>query len=269
MNSNDDLAGKSYWDKNWSMQSITLLDVKDTRLSNEINHRFHQLFCGLLDPARDTGKRLLEVGCARSIWLPYFAMQHGLKVSGLDYSEEGCRQAEAVLAAAGAQGQIVCADMFDPPSDLVGAFDFLLTFGVVEHFTDTSAAIAALANFLKPGGTIITVIPNMNGTTGALQKLFDRSVFDKHVRLGPEELSAAHLKTGLVVKSADYFIASNYYVVNSLHQQGKPFYPLVRLLNGLLGRASMIVWQLERLWRRLPGSRMFSPYVVCVAKRPV
>lgn len=268
MNANNDLAGKSYWDKNWSLQPPALLDVEDSGLKNEINLRFHQLFSELLDPVRDAGKRLLEVGCARSIWLPYFATQHGLQVSGLDYSEEGCRQSEAVLAGAGVQGEVSCADMFAPPPELIGSFDFLVSFGVIEHFTDTAAAIAALSRFLKPGGVMITVIPNMKGTTGALQKLSDRAVFESHVALSPGDLRVAHEAMGLDVTSCDYFMATNYYVVNALHQKGKLLFPIIRLVNGLLGRTSMMVWQLERLLGRLPTSRTFSPYVVCIAQKP-
>jgi cyclopropane fatty-acyl-phospholipid synthase-like methyltransferase len=32
--------------------------------------------------------RLLEIGCARSAWLPYFAQEFGIDVSGLDYSSK-------------------------------------------------------------------------------------------------------------------------------------------------------------------------------------
>ncbi len=266
MNANNDLAGRSYWDRNWSLVPPALLDLEDTRLENEINQRFHEVFTKLLDPVRDAGKRLIEVGCAQSVWLPYFAKQYGLQVAGLDYSEEGCRQSEAVLASAGMAGEVHCADMFAPPQSLLNAFDFVLTMGVVEHFTDTTAAIAALARFLRPGGVMITVIPNMNGSTGALQKLSDPEVFDSHVALTPDQLHPAHAAAGLNVRHCEYFVATNYYVVNALHRRGSLNYPAIRLVSGLLGRMSMGIWQLERMFGRLPTSRAFSPYVVCIAQ---
>ena len=266
MSTDNDLAGKAYWDKNWSMLQPVLLDLGDTRLENEINLRFHEFFSGQFDPARDAGKRLLEVGCARSVWLPYFATQHGLCVTGLDYSEEGCRQSEALLASAGVTGDVHRTDMFAPPESLLGAFDFVFTLGVIEHFTDTASTIAALARFLRPGGTMITVIPNMNGTPGALQKLSDRAVFDTHVALTAEDLRGAHAGAQLQLRRCEYFVATNYYVVNAHHRQGSAFYPLIRLISGLLGRVSMGVWQWERMFGRLPVSRTFSPYVVCVAQ---
>lgn len=264
----DDKAGKAFWDKNWSLLPPELLDLDDHRLRNEINLRFHELFCGLIDPRRDAGKRLLEVGCARSVWLPYFARQHGLRVAGLDYSEEGCKQSEAVLASAGVQGDVHCADMFQPPADLLGAFDYLFTLGVIEHFTDTAGTLAALAKYMRPGGRVMTVIPNMRGSTGALQQWADSAVFETHVPLDPVGLAKSHTAAGLLVERCDYFIATNYYVVNALQQKGKPLYPAIRAASGLLGRASMGVWQLERLFGRLPAVQAFSPYVICIARSP-
>ncbi len=263
----DDKAGKAYWDKNWSLLPPELLDLDDHRLRNEINLRFHELFRGLIDPRRDAGKRLLEVGCARSVWLPYFARQHGLSVAGLDYSEEGCRQSEAVLAHAGVQGEVHCADMFQPPADLLVAFDYLFTLGVIEHFTDTAGTVAALAKYLRPGGQMMTVIPNMRGSTGMLQKWADPAVFETHVPLDPAGLARAHEDAGLQVVRCCYFVATNYYVVNALQQKGQRRYPVIRAASGLLGRASMGVWQLERLVGRLPAVKAFSPYVVCIARR--
>lgn len=52
----------------------------------------------------------LEIGCARSRWLPYFAKEFGFEVSGIDYSEVGSQQATQILFNEGVQGNIVFAD---------------------------------------------------------------------------------------------------------------------------------------------------------------
>jgi len=264
----EDKAGKAFWDKNWALLAPELLDLQDRRLANEVNLRFHELFSRFVDRRRDAGRRLIEVGCARSVWLPYFATEHGLQVSGLDYSEDGCRQSEAVLAAAGVPADVVCADMFDPPDRLVGAFDYVFTMGVVEHFTDTTSAVAALKRLLRPGGLLITVVPNMHGSTGLAQRTLDRQVFDTHVALAPADLASAHKACGLEALYCDYYMSTNYYVVNALRQKGRPLYPLVRLASIALGRASMAAWQLERWLGRWRATRAFAPYVACIARLP-
>ena len=68
--------------------------------------------------------------------------------------------------------------------------------------------------------------------------------------------------------SCEYFISTNYYVVNISRRRPSRFYPLVRVAYGLLGRLSMTAWILERVIGRMPASKLFSPYVVCVADKP-
>jgi hypothetical protein len=89
------------------------------------------------------------------------------------------------------------------------------TVGVVEHFVDTSRCVAACSRFLKPGGVIITMIPNMRGMLGWLQKRIDRQIFDGHVALDPTQLAAAHRDAGLIECEGFYYLVLNLGVLNS------------------------------------------------------
>jgi 2-polyprenyl-3-methyl-5-hydroxy-6-metoxy-1,4-benzoquinol methylase len=264
----DDKAGKEYWDKTWSwITPVSLIDPKNDDLKNEVDLRLHRFFDRVLSASDISGKRLLEVGCARSVWLPYFARQYNLDVAGLDYSEEGCRQEEALLRDAGVNGLVVNGDLFSPPPSLLKAFDFVFSFGVVEHFQEPAKCVAALAEYLKPGGVLITIVPNMRGLVGALQRTLDRKVFDIHVPLDSGALASAHKQAGLSVISCEYLISTNFYVVNVANRRHSLIYPGLRLIYGLLGRLSMTVWMLERLIGELPSSSALSPYVICVAEK--
>ena len=117
------------------------------------------------------------------MWLPYFAKEFAFEVYGIDYSEIGCQQAKQILEYEGVNGKIVCADFFSPPGSMLKAFDVVVSFGVLEHFEDTTACIAAFSKFLKPGGLLITNIPNLCGLNGLIQKMINRSIFDIHVPL--------------------------------------------------------------------------------------
>lgn len=120
-------------------------------LNNYVNRRFHESFCRMFVSLETRGKKLLEVGCARSVWLPYFAKEFGFRVSGIDYSEIGCQQAIEVLHREGVQGEVVCTDLWALPPSLVGQFDVLISCGVVEHFQDTAFWIMeTLFPILKP-----------------------------------------------------------------------------------------------------------------------
>src|SRR5881394_4082416 len=164
-----DRAGGTYWDGVWrNAEIIAPADPGITGRNNYVERRFAEFFRHALGDGK--GKKLLEVGAANSAWLPYFAIHQGFNVAGLDYSDGGCAQARAVLQRAGVAGTITCADMFDPPEALVGAFDSVVSFGVVEHFERVEDAVRAVATFCSPGGIVATVVPNMTGLIGALQR---------------------------------------------------------------------------------------------------
>ena len=156
---------------------------------NAANRRFDALFRDLFAGLPTQRMRLLEVGCARSAWLPYFGREFGFELHGLDYSELGCRQERTILVKAGLEGEVTCADLFTPPPDLLGAFDVVVSFGVVEHFSDTLAATRALAALLRPDGLVVTVVPNMRGAIGRIEQLINRDVYDIHVPIGPARLA--------------------------------------------------------------------------------
>ena len=94
-------------------------------------------------------------------------------MSGLDYSDIGCQKSRAILRNEGVEGQIFHGDMFDPPAHLKGKFDVVFSNGLVEHFEDTKKAVSACASFLKPGGMMVTLIPNLSGMLGPLQQILD------------------------------------------------------------------------------------------------
>jgi 2-polyprenyl-3-methyl-5-hydroxy-6-metoxy-1,4-benzoquinol methylase len=263
----NDKAGKDYWNKNWDSEVPVVQDPKDLRLSNYVNNQYHNLFSKILGADHGNSKRLLEVGCARSMWLPYFAKQYGLEIWGLDYSEEGCRQEESILRKIGVKAEVVCADLFSPPEKMLGIFDYVFSAGVIEHFSDTFSCLKALTRFLSPGGTIISVVPNMHGSVGALQRFVDKKVYELHVALTPEELRIHHEELGLIDIKSEYFLFANYYVINSMHIKRNLMYFPIKIFHSAIGRLSMLVWIIERMLRPLKPVRAFSPYIVCSARK--
>jgi cyclopropane fatty-acyl-phospholipid synthase-like methyltransferase len=258
-----DRAGQEYWDALWEDETLPApVDPRDKALSNYVARKFHELFTRVLP--RGHNVRLLEVGCARSRWLPYFAAEYGYEVTGLDYSTMGCEQARQILAAAGVEGRIVEGDLFSPPEDLLEAFEVVVSFGLVEHFEDTAAATEALGRFLVPGGTLVTVIPNLGGSLIALiQRFVNRPVFDVHVPLDRRQLAEAHRAAGLDLRSCGYFLGVNWNVVNITTWQNATLRRQV--MRGLSGM-SKAAWWLEARGLRLRPNRLTSPYVVAIAR---
>ena len=99
-------------------------------------------------------------------------------VCGIDYSENGCIHSKRILEQQGIAGEIVLGDFFNPPKEMYKKFDVVVSFGVVEHFQETAECLKALRKYLKPGGIIITVIPNMAGLIGTLQRILNKKIYD-------------------------------------------------------------------------------------------
>lgn len=261
---NLDKAGKLYWDSLLKAGSaLDPVNPSDTRLTNYVNLCFHRLFVRYLGCRAEGNRSLLEVGCARSTWLPYFAKEFGFRVSGIDYSELGCEQAQTISGRVGVKADVRCSDFFAPPADMFGAFDVVVSFGVVEHFADTVACIEAFRGFLRPGALMVTIVPNLAGMIGWIQKRFGRSVYDIHVPLTRDELHMAHEHAGFRVLACSYFMSANWYVL-VLPEWGKGLrHWIARCLQAC---SSRLAWLLERRGISVRPNRITSPYIVCIAE---
>jgi len=214
-------------------------------------------------------KVLVEVGCARSAVLPLFAKRLGLQVSGIDYSPNGCEQTRLMLEREEVQGEVYCCDIFNIPDDLIERFDVVVSFGLIEHFSDSTAIVAALSRLIKPGGLIFTNVPNMYGMTGLAQKILDKDVYDIHVPLTAEVVREAHEQAGLNIVSCDYFLSTNFGVINLNSIRVYSFeWWIKKVTLAILARISMGIWWSERMLGSWPTSRAFSPYVNCLAIKP-
>lgn len=263
----DDLAGREYWEASWlgSADVVPPVGLSDD-LDDYPTRAFHDAFQSVLPPALP-GQRLLELGCARSVWLPYFAQHFRYAVTGIDYTALGCELARRQLAAEGVAGDVVQADFFDPPDELLGSFDVVVSFGVAEHFSDTAQALHSFARYLRPGGLLITVVPNLAGAIGVVQKRINRRVYDVHVPLDREALAEAHQIAGLDVLDARYLMPANFGVLNlegldrgTFRWWGK------RALVAALARSSRRTWQLHRRTGYPRPRRVLAPYALCVAR---
>ena len=260
-----DKAGKSYWDSRWEKTFLPqVVNPYWAGADHYLDRKFHDFFRGVFSGKETRDKKLLEIGCARSVWLPYFAKEFGFKVYGIDYSEKGCQQALQLLANDGVKGEIVCADFFLPPESMVGKFDVVVSFGVLEHFLDTQNCVLAFSKYLKQKGMMITSIPNLTGLLGLIQKLINRKVLDIHVRLSPENILDADEKNGFFPVSCDYFLVANLGVLNFEHLRDNFVYAWILQSFCWLNR---VIWFIEKVMPVKPN-RWSSPYINCVAIKP-
>jgi SAM-dependent methyltransferase len=267
--SDGDRAGEQYWTSAWVAHELpSAIDPFGRSRSNRIKRALHLEFGLIFRAVLPSDRRLVEVGCARSAWLAYFAKYHGCSLGGVDYSEVGCEQARQMLGREALEGDIAHADLFDPPTRFVGSFDFVVSFGVAEHFQDTDRCIEAMARLLRPGGVMFTLIPNMCGVVGVTQRLVDRSVSDIHLRLDREQLDDAHRGAGLKVDECFYLSTLNFGVCNvNGHRYRSWGWWRGKILLRIADAVSRpIAWLFDSSSQR-SESKWLSSYVICVAKK--
>jgi len=261
-----DLAGEQYWQRNWTRINFRHpINPRDPALSNYVNRAFHQWFASAFRDLDTTGLRLLEVGCGSSEWLPYLAKEFGFQVSGLDYSERGCALAAEILSAERIAGRVFQADLFSPPKELLGSFDVVVSFGVVEHFSPTEDCLRALRRYLRPAGRLISIVPNLSGLMGILQYLLDREVREKHLIMDRESLVVAHEKASLRPLSCEYPIFLNLGVLNA--ECWKEHALLYWLTERVRSVGSKLAWLGESHIGVLKPNCWTSPYIFCLAER--
>ncbi|MBS1765571.1 MAG: class I SAM-dependent methyltransferase [Bacteroidetes bacterium] len=266
-NITNDRAGEDYWSLVWKNTPLPeSINTDDKKLSNHILRAFDKVFKSVLGKYDLKGKRIIEVGCGNSVWLPQFAKSYNLIPTGLDYSEFGCEQERKIFQRDGIIGDVYCADMFNPPEELIGKFDIVLSMGVVEHFDDTSEAIKALKKYIKPDGLIITTIPNNTGLLGWLQKVINKPIYDIHNIIDKNDLESAHLKNGFEIIFSRYVVSFGLHV--NLDEKEKPVKNLKfkKIIVKGLSLITSVVWMFESMFFNLPVSKLFSPAVIIIAK---
>ncbi len=258
------ITDRAYWDRVWAgAGTFRPIDPRAGGPRNYVNRALHAFFTHTLAENPPPGPNFIEIGCGASRWLAYFHQQFGFAVSGLDYSAQGCASARQLLTDLAVPGEIFRADMFAPPEELSNRFDILWSNGLVEHFADTAAACTACATFLAPGGLMITLVPNMTGPLGRLQKWFNPGLYAKHIPLDQAMLTRAHAQAGLTIVSCDYVLPAH---LGVLHL-GR----IEELLGARPAQALKIAMTLPlrlglALLRRGPN-RITSPYLICVARK--
>lgn len=95
---------------------------------------------------------LLDAGCGNGHSVSLVSQLFGLQCYGVDIVEK-------VLPDASTSVKYTVADVRELPF-AQDTFDYVLSFGVVEHFKDTGRAVAETYRVLRPGGWALFVQPN-------------------------------------------------------------------------------------------------------------
>lgn len=256
----DNLTEPAYWDKFWKSP----FGSSATRLSH-----YYWLLSRKLATYAPAGSRAIELGCGGSVWLPTLA-RRGVDSWGIDYSDVGVKRANDVLARWGEHATVVRGDVFDRESLPESHFDLVYSMGLLEHFSDGDAYVARLWDLTKPGGHVLTTVPNLGSRWGQLQKAFDRDIFDAHRLYTPADLDGAHVRRGFdIVERAAYF--------GGIYPLFVDYSPVTRRLPAIGARAFIgavwlmqqsLGWSMAPLPQSLKNPASLAGHILAVYRKP-
>lgn len=225
------LTEPAYWDNFWKSPFGTS--------ASWLSHYYWLLSRRLTTYSRP-GARAIELGCGGSVWLPTLARK-GVESWGIDYSDIGVARTKEVLAHWRADATVVRGDVFDAAVLPAAHFDLVYSMGLLEHFTDNRPYVDRLWDLAKPGGYVLTTVPNLGGHWGTLQKALDQRVFDMHRIYTLAELDQAHLARGFrIVEAAQFF--------GGVYPLSVDYSVLLRRLPALAGRLFIGgIWATQQL----------------------
>lgn len=133
-----------------------------------IPYRGHDLLARAVLDHSKPGDRILEGGVSSG----YFAkvlVDAGRRVDGIEIDPVAAEEARSVC------DRVIVADLqaFDP-SELPGDYDVLLFGDTLEHLPDPAAVLRRLHPKLKPGGVLVTSVPNVANWAMRLALLLGR-----------------------------------------------------------------------------------------------
>lgn len=254
------LTDKLYWESTYNRRK----SQPSLNIDGFMNYSNRLILSKLLETKMEN-KRILEIGAGDSVWLPYLAEKFpSSQFVGVDYSESGCVLLSERTRMVDANVEVIHEDMFVENSQLHGSFDIAISFGVVEHFDDLGHVLAAKKRYLKHGGVMFTIIPNMAGVLGTLVRRWNREVYDKHNPHDWDSFLLGHQQAGLDLASGGYLGSTNFGVLSSC-------FPGRRGLSWQMSRAlvaaSLAIWWVEDKVGNFPSSKTFSPYIYAISRR--
>ncbi len=145
-----DAAGRNYWNAIWEkLPPVTLYDGPA--------YEYHSVLSGFL--CNSGGGDAIEIGCATGNYMIYVNKEFGYSVDGIDYSNN-MEYVRANLSYNGISGaNLFKQDFFEfaPPKK----YDLVFSAGFVEHFDDYELVVRKHAEWAKPGGLVVIIVPNL------------------------------------------------------------------------------------------------------------
>jgi SAM-dependent methyltransferase len=238
-----DAAGKEYWNSIW--QGLPPVERYEGPVYEQ-----HPVLSKFLSHAG--GGDAIEIGCGSGSYMIYINKEFGYRIDGLDYSDNMEYVRANLLHNGVRDSELFNADFFEfaPPRK----YDLVLSGGFAEHFDDYELTVKRHAEWAKPGGLVVIIVPNLTHIHRLLCSWFAPELLRVHrFPLMQRKVMRQTLeKAGLRVLHCEY------------HKTFRPTYELPRMISFSFRIVQKLLQAsgLDNL-----GNRFGSPYLISVSRK--
>lgn len=238
-----DAAGRNYWNSIW--QKLPPIESYEGPIYEQ-----HPVLAKYLSATG--GGDAIEIGCGSGSYMVYIHKEFGYRIDGLDYADH-MDYVRANLEHNGVHdSELFNADFFKfvPPRQ----YDLVLSGGFAEHFDNHELVVQKHAEWAKPGGLVVIIVPNLTHIHRLLCRMFDRKLLQVHrfPLMRRQVMHRSLQKAGLQVLHCEY------------HKTFRPTYDLpepARLLSRVVEK-TLQGCRLDNI-----GNRFGSPYLISVSRK--
>jgi SAM-dependent methyltransferase len=143
---------------------------------------------GLMPLDELAGKDVLEIGCGSGVHARLLADARA-RLIAVDLTPTAIAMTQRRLELHGLEGTVLEADAEALPFE-DASFDFVWSWGVIHHSSDTRRALSEIARVLRPGGRLALMVYHRNSITFWINYVLIRGVLQGGLRReGPDELA--------------------------------------------------------------------------------
>lgn len=167
----NNLTDRAFWKSFWESRKNLIFALKP-------DYVFGDILAGLIKT--HNVKNAIELGGFPGYYSVYLKKYLQLDTTLFDYYVHDGLVKQLLEKNGLKEGDIniIEADLFNYKPEKL--YDMVLSFGLIEHFSDTASIIKTHLQFLKPGGVLFITLPNFTGVNGWVQRKFDKENYDKH-----------------------------------------------------------------------------------------
>lgn len=214
---------QQYWEKYYSKSTVDKMNVE--RICG-VYSKYWDLLFSLVSRDRPS---FLEIGAYPGRYLAYVADRYKVLPYGLDFNQDMSKVEQAMNVFGVKEYNYIQGNFFEfQPKE---QFDVVYSNGFIEHFENFDEVLDKHAEWTKPGGAIMIMIPNKRYLRYLYGLLCDRSNLKAHNLkcMSLQTFRSFAKRNGLSVKYLNYFGGFPYRVHQPLNFFQRILYSFVRI----------------------------------------